>query len=148
MTTELPSCLYRLRDAEGVLLHAGISDHWGSRMDQHSRRSAWWGEVASVSVAPFATRRDAERAEYAAIVHEGPRYNRSHNPAMRSAPMPKGAYSVEKVAVMLNLSVEEVEVLLDRSDLRGTWVARRTRRVVKRRELRRFTRAASPAAGS
>lgn len=70
--------LYRLYAADGVLLYVGISNNWPHRMKQHQRDKSWWGEVRNVSTQTFATRKEAERAEAAAIRNERPSHNVKH----------------------------------------------------------------------
>jgi predicted GIY-YIG superfamily endonuclease len=67
-------CLYRHFDKDGKLLYVGISISVIQRLSQH-RRSRWFGEIASITIEKFPSRRDAARAEMVAIRKECPRFN-------------------------------------------------------------------------
>jgi predicted GIY-YIG superfamily endonuclease len=61
------TALYRLFDAEGVLLYVGISKEFGTRWHQHARSQPWWGEVHHQTIEWHESRADAEAAEETAI---------------------------------------------------------------------------------
>ena len=69
-------CLYRHFDENDRLLYVGISVDALSRTIQH-KRSAWWGEVATITIQRFATRDEALRAEAEAIRCERPKHNKA-----------------------------------------------------------------------
>jgi predicted GIY-YIG superfamily endonuclease len=70
-----PTTLYRLADAQGVLLYVGIAGNPGRRFEQHKKDKLWWGDVAAITLEHFQTREEAAAAELAAIRSEHPRYN-------------------------------------------------------------------------
>jgi hypothetical protein len=67
--------LYRLFDAQDVLLYVGIGNEPGVRWDQHSRDKHWWKQVDRKTVEWFAKRMNAADAEIKAIQTEKPLYN-------------------------------------------------------------------------
>lgn len=71
--------LYRLYDAAGVLLYVGISKSAIHRLHQHLEAQPWADQIASQTVERFASRRELEDAERAAIKAEKPRFNKAHN---------------------------------------------------------------------
>lgn len=71
--------LYRVYDAKTRLLYVGISDNPLYRTQTHSVRSPWWFMADAWSVQDFATREEAEKAEFAAARDEGPLYNINYN---------------------------------------------------------------------
>lgn len=70
------TALYRLYDAEGVLLYVGVSDELKTRFKAHPASKPWWPSVHSRRIEWFDNRLDAEVAEQAAIHDEGPLWNR------------------------------------------------------------------------
>ncbi|NOD65791.1 GIY-YIG nuclease family protein [Ruegeria sp. HKCCD6109] len=73
-----PVSIYRVFDAEGVLLYVGQSSSPLSRLDEHKRLQVWQMQIASVTVEWHATREDALAAEKEAIREEGPVWNYHH----------------------------------------------------------------------
>lgn len=71
------TCVYRLYDANDVLLYVGITTDTAVRWQAHST-SKWWPNVARKDVTWYAKRTDAEAAEIAAIKAERPAHNRAH----------------------------------------------------------------------
>lgn len=71
------TALYRLYDAKGLLLYAGISNDPKRRWSQHAKEyaDAWWPLVSRREVEWFESRSEAEAAELRAIREEGPVYN-------------------------------------------------------------------------
>lgn len=67
--------VYRLFNADGVLLYIGVSNAPRSRYRQHQKQQPWGDEIASRTVEWFDTRLEALRVELAAIRVEQPRYN-------------------------------------------------------------------------
>lgn len=78
MTSNGRTALYRLYDASGQLLYAGIAANPKERWEDHAAKKPWWPEVARRDVEWFATREAAEAAEQDAIVAERPRHNAKH----------------------------------------------------------------------
>lgn len=73
------TALYRLHDAEGVLLYVGISSDPELRFRQHAMEKRWWHEVARRTIEWFSTRAAAEAAEETAIKIKRPKYNVVHS---------------------------------------------------------------------
>ena len=71
--------LYRHFSRAGVLLYIGISNNALKRIDQHQAGSGWFRQIATVTIAHYPTREEAERAEREAIINEHPLYNKTHN---------------------------------------------------------------------
>lgn len=69
--------LYRHFDKDGRLLYVGVSLYAVFRLVAHRSRSAWFREIAKVTIERFPTRVEAERAEYRAITDEHPLWNHS-----------------------------------------------------------------------
>lgn len=76
------TALYRLFDADEVLLYVGISKRFGQRWEQHARMQPWWPAVTSQTVRWYPSRGDAEQAEKVAIHDERPIHNRRDSPWM------------------------------------------------------------------
>jgi predicted GIY-YIG superfamily endonuclease len=75
------TALYRLRDAEGLLLYIGISARPYQRWIEHAADKAWWAEVSDLSIEWFESRAEAMAMEAHAIKTEKPRHNLQHNQA-------------------------------------------------------------------
>lgn len=71
------TALYRHFDENGVLLYIGISCNPFERTSSHER-SAWFYEIASITIKYFSTRSLALKAEKDSIKNENPRYNSQH----------------------------------------------------------------------
>lgn len=69
------TALYRLFDRSGRLLYIGVTHDPEARWVQHSSKKEWWALVAERAVVWHDSRREAERAELAAIAAEQPAYN-------------------------------------------------------------------------
>lgn len=67
--------LYRLFDAEDVLLYVGISHRPQGRWRQHGAQKAWWPQVVRKEIVWYATRLAAGTAEQSAIKEKDPKYN-------------------------------------------------------------------------
>lgn len=68
--------LYRLYDAEGLLLYIGMTGNLTQRLSQHQSDKSWWNEVAAIKVQRwFGNRDELALAELTAIRTEDPRYN-------------------------------------------------------------------------
>ena len=74
-TDTRPASLYRLFSRTGELLYVGMTLNFFSRLDNHRSGKPWWLDVRTVTVIPYPTRREAEDAERAAIIHERPKWN-------------------------------------------------------------------------
>jgi hypothetical protein len=100
MTTR--TALYRLFDADDVLLYIGIAFNTSRRWMQHKATKIWWPEVARKDVCWYDTRREAEAAEQVAIAEEKPKYNVTgiENPLV-VPPKPPKARSTHPVAALM-----------------------------------------------
>lgn len=78
-----PAAVYRLYDADGVLLYIGSAYDPEERCKAH-RGKAWWPEVARRSEEWFASRGGAYVAEMKAIASEGPKRNAMGSPSYRT----------------------------------------------------------------
>ncbi|MEU3990137.1 GntR family transcriptional regulator [Streptomyces platensis] len=93
-----PTALYRLYDADGLLLYVGISSNPQRRWWEHAARyaSAWWPLVATRTVEWLDTRDLAAAAERHAIKTESPAHNFAHAraelPNTESATDPRKPY--------------------------------------------------------
>lgn len=67
--------LYRHFDAQGRLLYVGISKNALARMEGHAG-SAWYAQIATVTIEHYNSRDSARRAEQEAITSERPAYNK------------------------------------------------------------------------
>lgn len=67
--------LYRHFDKDDNLLYVGISYDFLQRTGQHRLRSGWWDNITRMTIEDFDTRKQAEEAEYNAIVKEKPLHN-------------------------------------------------------------------------
>lgn len=76
-----PGCtaLYRHFSAEGILLYVGISMSVPQRTSQHARSQPWFIDVVRIDIQWFDNRRDALRAERAAIKKERPLFNKTYH---------------------------------------------------------------------
>lgn len=71
---EAPTWLYRLYDADGLLLYVGVSTNPKDRFIKHYR-TIWWPLVNRVRLEWHATRAEAFVSEKAAIISEIPIHN-------------------------------------------------------------------------
>jgi predicted GIY-YIG superfamily endonuclease len=74
------TALYRHFNADDDLLYVGISLDPFHRMTKHKEQSAWFSQVARITIEWFPDRKSACAAERAAIIAERPRLNNQHNP--------------------------------------------------------------------
>lgn len=83
--SELPerTALYRLYDADGVLIYVGISNNPERRWKSHAQDKPWWPEVVEKKVEWFETRKSAARIETTEIGEEDPRHNRTGEKAKK-----------------------------------------------------------------
>ena len=116
----METALYRHFDAEGRLLYVGISLNAFSRLMQHRRDSAWFRQIASITVEWFPTRGKAVDAERAAIQAERPLHNVIHvlpDFIVELMNGPKG-YMLDAQGIIrpeyASLTTEEAEALADR----------------------------------
>lgn len=73
---DLEHVLYRLYDADDVLLYVGMTNEWDRRESEHARFQPWWGEVVRFTHEPYPNRVDAEAAEKVAVRTEHPVFNK------------------------------------------------------------------------
>lgn len=78
-TRDIPTVLYRARNAEDELLYVGITSvPLSIRLARHRREKPWWAdEVVRVDIENYPRRKDALVVENAAIANENPKYNRA-----------------------------------------------------------------------
>ena len=74
-----PTTLYRFFATDGFLLYIGVTQRTPERWARHAYDKPWWREVATITLAQFATRGEAEQAERRAIAIEQPLHNHAHN---------------------------------------------------------------------
>jgi hypothetical protein len=72
---ERPTAVYRLFDADDVLLYVGVSWSPPLRLAGHAAEKSWWSEVDRKAVEFFENRAVALWREARAIADESPRYN-------------------------------------------------------------------------
>jgi predicted GIY-YIG superfamily endonuclease len=111
------TAVYRLFDADDVLLYIGISKNFGQRWHQHAATQPWWPEVQRQAIEWHPGRPQALAAETSAIREERPRYNVVHGEraprgtaeriAALSAPGPGGP--LRALALAYNQAVAERE---------------------------------------
>lgn len=85
------TALYRLFDAEGVLLYAGIAAFPEARWREHAGIKPWWHLVADKTVDWFETRIEALLEEARVTREEGPKYDQSFRIGKGSS-LPKREY--------------------------------------------------------
>jgi predicted GIY-YIG superfamily endonuclease len=68
--------LYRLYDANDVLLYVGVTRNPEQRFSGHGGKSPWWRQVARRVVSDPMPHDEATRQEREAIETESPKYNR------------------------------------------------------------------------
>lgn len=71
--------LYRMFDAQGVLLYIGKTINFFRRIDNHGRDKAWLKDVVNITCENYDTHRELLTAERSAIRAEKPFYNIVHN---------------------------------------------------------------------
>lgn len=91
--TEAPTVLYRLFDANDVLLYVGISGNLKARFASHASTKSWWPRVARRTIVIYPTRASGQEAERVAISAENPLHNvqrpvirQRHQPARKIVP--------------------------------------------------------------
>lgn len=82
-TPSRPAAVYRLYDADGVLLYIGSAYDPNHRCKAH-RNKPWWPLVARREEEPHGGRRSAYIAEMRAIASEAPRFNDFGTPEYRT----------------------------------------------------------------
>ena len=136
------TALYRHFSADGELLYVGISLSVLQRIGQHSKHSSWFNRIARISIENFDSREEAKLAEQRVIESEKPFFNVHHNtkkhkttyiaegfsPAEISAEDIEkrilkidANYTVEEAAEFLNLRKSQLQMEIDRGEIR-TWV--------------------------
>ncbi len=114
-----PTAMYRHFAADGALLYIGISHSPTQRSGQHKQKAAWYYEVTSTSVQWFASRREAEAAEKAAIIAERPPHNVVWNraakkPGRRLRRMPQ--WLTDRLEDFAHMHAPEYSSRLDKID--------------------------------
>jgi hypothetical protein len=71
--------LYRFFDASGVLLYVGITYNPPSRFRSHEGDKEWWGQVRTIELEQFISRKAVLHAEREAISTELPLFNVMHS---------------------------------------------------------------------
>lgn len=72
------TALYRHYDAFGTLLYVGMSYSPVSRLANHINSAEWIEYAVRMEMKWFETRKEAEKAEIAAIKTENPKYNKEY----------------------------------------------------------------------
>jgi DNA-binding XRE family transcriptional regulator len=63
-------------DTDATLLYVGITSRvTGVRFAEHEDLADWYGDVMTITLQHFESRKDLEDAERRAIIDEGPKYN-------------------------------------------------------------------------
>lgn len=70
--------MYRIFDADRLLIYVGSSVRVNERVMHHRRRAEWKGRIADVTITRFPTITQARAAEYQAIRTERPALNVMH----------------------------------------------------------------------
>ena len=70
--------LYRHFDRDGNLLYVGVSWSVLERLRRHEKCSPWFGEVDSIRLEKYPSRKELLKAELEAIRTERPLYNKAH----------------------------------------------------------------------
>lgn len=73
------TALYRHFNVDGELLYIGISLSAVGRLKQHMADKGWAGDIASVHIEHYPTRKAALDAEREAIISEKPLWNKTFN---------------------------------------------------------------------
>jgi hypothetical protein len=83
--------LYRMFNADDVLLYVGITTNLEDRLADHRIFKGWWRDVVTIRLEHFGTRSEAEAAEILAIDTEHPLWNVRHGSRLpaRTAPLKK-----------------------------------------------------------
>ena len=69
------TALYRLYDADGILLYVGIAANPRARLQQHAATQSWWPCVQRATVSWYGDRERADMAETMAVALEQPKHN-------------------------------------------------------------------------
>jgi len=70
-----PQTLYRMYDANDVLLYVGITSRGARRFAEHAADKPWWRHVDRIDLEHHRTREQVENAERIAIASERPLHN-------------------------------------------------------------------------
>jgi excinuclease UvrABC nuclease subunit len=68
--------LYRHFDCDATLLYVGVAKHLAARTAGHKAASPWGKQIASITTEEYPTKAAAHAAERAAILSEGPKFNK------------------------------------------------------------------------
>lgn len=74
--TDEPHFVYRFFGEDDRLLYVGVTYNPPARFEQHSKRSAWFADMARVTWTEYPDQAAGRRAEREAIDAEAPLYNR------------------------------------------------------------------------
>lgn len=138
----VPTALYRHFNAEGRLLYVGISLSPTYRLAQHRDASAWFQQIASITVAWFDDRMAALKAEKEAIQSEHPEFNVVYKVTAREAYLMEQAeescaeltrkvtrfspsYTIESACATIGMGPGPVRFALFHGDLPFIWTGNR-----------------------
>lgn len=68
--------LYRHFDCDATLLYVGVAKHLAARTAGHKAASPWGKQIARITTEEYPTKAAAHAAERAAILSEGPKFNK------------------------------------------------------------------------
>lgn len=71
--------VYKLYDADDVLLYVGYSQSVAHRLSQHEKNKEWWARVARISISRYETALDARGIEKHTIALLCPLFNKHFN---------------------------------------------------------------------
>lgn len=102
--------VYRIFNADGVLLYVGMSVSPETRFADHRTCKSWMQEAHRYETRWYGTREEAEQEEQRAIRIEQPRHNSVHRALRRREVVPSrpGAYTVAEIAERFSLSTTSV----------------------------------------
>lgn len=134
--------VYVYQDIAGRVIYVGITDRGGKRGEEHSRSSAWWNDVASMSVLHCSSREHALAAERTLIRLLKPPNNVIHN---NEDPIETDAFTIYDAVSMfkakgrnsrVNFQVDdstlkEQLISLDRRTMYETWLRLPVKRKVQ-----------------
>jgi excisionase family DNA binding protein len=112
------TAVYRIFDADDVLLYVGMSVSPETRFADHRTCKAWMRQAYRYEIAWFATRADAEEEEQRAIAQERPLHNTVHmprpmRPVALSAP---GTYTMTEMAKRFGVSKATIRTAVRAGD--------------------------------
>lgn len=97
--------IYRMFDAEQVLLYVGVSGCAIARMTEHAKEKDWFDKVRRIEIeAVECSRQEVEALEAAIIYEENPKHNRSR-------PRPRGYGWARRQGITLDADAEHQRVM-------------------------------------